>query len=114
MRQIRIKNDFESWREAAREVLAANVSPQDVVFVEGGLEHALLPGLFSGPACGARPVDDRRTEPRRASEAAKRVPREFVTLAKNVACHRDPARWSLRSEEHTSELQSRLHLVCRL
>src|SRR2546429_1330152 len=23
-------------------------------------------------------------------------------------------RWALRSEEHTSELQSRLHLVCRL
>src|SRR2546429_6806758 len=26
---------------------------------------------------------------------------------------REPARWP-RSEEHTSELQSRLHLVCRL
>src|SRR2546429_7231380 len=26
----------------------------------------------------------------------------------------DPARYSQRSEEHTSELQSRLHLVCRL
>src|SRR2546429_1575496 len=25
-----------------------------------------------------------------------------------------PTSWSLRSEEHTSELQSRLHLVCRL
>src|SRR2546422_5283054 len=25
-----------------------------------------------------------------------------------------PEKWSLRSEEHTSELQSRLHLVCRL
>src|SRR2546422_7566672 len=24
------------------------------------------------------------------------------------------SRWSSRSEEHTSELQSRLHLVCRL
>src|SRR2546422_7879594 len=24
------------------------------------------------------------------------------------------AQWDLRSEEHTSELQSRLHLVCRL
>src|SRR5205809_5300719 len=24
------------------------------------------------------------------------------------------ARWTMRSEEHTSELQSRLHLVCRL
>src|SRR2546422_8387754 len=29
--------------------------------------------------------------------------------------HRPAARWrSARSEEHTSELQSRLHLVCRL
>src|SRR2546429_4508752 len=26
----------------------------------------------------------------------------------------DACRWYLRSEEHTSELQSRLHLVCRL
>src|SRR5205809_2153701 len=26
----------------------------------------------------------------------------------------DPEFWSSRSEEHTSELQSRLHLVCRL
>src|SRR5262250_1721750 len=25
-----------------------------------------------------------------------------------------PARWSLRSEEHTSELQSPMYLVCRL
>src|SRR2546422_5319683 len=25
-----------------------------------------------------------------------------------------PERYSMRSEEHTSELQSRLHLVCRL
>src|SRR2546429_2815463 len=25
-----------------------------------------------------------------------------------------PATWCFRSEEHTSELQSRLHLVCRL
>src|SRR2546422_6001269 len=25
-----------------------------------------------------------------------------------------PSQWHVRSEEHTSELQSRLHLVCRL
>src|SRR2546429_2340100 len=33
-----------------------------------------------------------------------------------VGCHDDPfvLRKSSRSEEHTSELQSRLHLVCRL
>src|SRR5256884_4539526 len=28
--------------------------------------------------------------------------------------HNGPAQFSMRSEEHTSELQSRLHLVCRL
>src|SRR3989449_8314962 len=28
--------------------------------------------------------------------------------------HRLLVRWETRSEEHTSELQSRLHLVCRL
>src|SRR5256884_4422089 len=29
-------------------------------------------------------------------------------------CTPGPSRWGTRSEEHTSELQSRLHLVCRL
>src|SRR2546422_6594860 len=30
------------------------------------------------------------------------------------AIHHMPGGWIVRSEEHTSELQSRLHLVCRL
>src|SRR2546429_6057353 len=33
-------------------------------------------------------------------------------LGRVFACSRDNVRW--RSEEHTSELQSRLHLVCSL
>src|SRR2546422_2443157 len=35
----------------------------------------------------------------------------FVVVTVSV---RDQVRQSVRSEEHTSELQSRLHLVCRL
>src|SRR5690625_6137737 len=31
-----------------------------------------------------------------------------------ISTHLDPAKWQPRSEEHTSELQSRGHLVCRL
>src|SRR2546425_2911251 len=31
-----------------------------------------------------------------------------------TGCARAPVRWSLRSEEHTSELQSLAYLVCRL
>src|SRR2546422_8273407 len=47
----------------------------------------------------------RRTRPRRAATAAK--------ASATHATARD-APPSERSEEHTSELQSRLHLVCRL
>ena len=86
MQEVRIQNDFDSWREEARRLLAARVEPSDVVFVEGGMEHALLPGLFTA---------DDSTGPRLASDVAKRVPKEFVTLAKKVTCHRDPVRWNL-------------------
>src|SRR2546422_3677119 len=34
--------------------------------------------------------------------------------SRSIVCHGPPRRSSPRSEEHTSELQSRLHLVCRL
>src|SRR2546422_8312492 len=39
------------------------------------------------------------------------APLRFVGLDNYLALFRDP---QVRSEEHTSELQSRLHLVCRL
>src|SRR3989449_8044307 len=40
----------------------------------------------------------------------------LVAVTPDQFAWRDPATraWTLRSEEHTSELQSRLHLVCRL
>src|SRR2546422_4771990 len=40
--------------------------------------------------------------------------RRPLLLARGVALDRRPRRDDARSEEHTSELQSRLHLVCRL
>src|SRR2546422_5987375 len=46
-----------------------------------------------------------RGEPERANSTLA-WPRLFLMAASNTR--------SLRSEEHTSELQSRLHLVCRL
>src|SRR2546429_5531284 len=45
----------------------------------------------------------------------------YTTLFRSSRCspcarpaHSTTMRWAGRSEEHTSELQSRLHLVCRL
>src|SRR5205809_3655761 len=58
---------------------------------------------------------------RSRSEARRR--RQALVLVPPLACHDDkscvpsmaqPLVPELRSEEHTSELQSRLHLVCRL
>src|SRR2546429_6630172 len=53
---------------------------------------------------------------RRAATAISPIstisPRLSTTQTENPAV--DTARWWRRSEEHTSELQSRLHLVCRL
>src|SRR5205809_1882350 len=37
----------------------------------------------------------------------------MINQAREVFCQRNDF-WLMRSEEHTSELQSRLHLVCRL
>src|SRR2546422_5340760 len=38
----------------------------------------------------------------------------YVTLIRHKPTQDDPLVLNRRSEEHTSELQSRLHLVCRL
>src|SRR5256884_1047240 len=37
-----------------------------------------------------------------------------LVVAGEIGADRDPVVTAVRSEEHTSELQSRLHLVCRL
>src|SRR2546422_4641807 len=63
--------------------------------------HDALPISVLAPAGG----DDRP-----AADAAPRAAVERVLRGSPLRCdHREP-----RSEEHTSELQSRLHLVCRL
>src|SRR5205809_4659471 len=51
----------------------------------------------------ARPINNGQTRDRK--DPLARIIRE---------CTRQRPRWPQRSEEHTSELQSRLHLVCRL
>jgi DNA polymerase len=81
MRQVRIECRFNSWRDAARELLRANVPPEDVMFVPHGLENALLPNLIE-------------TLPVTCQPARLRVSREFVNLAEIVACHTDPSNWS--------------------
>src|SRR2546422_3418791 len=54
---------------------------------------------------------------RKSSRKGKRFSSSSASLVSATATSRAcrfPPEWSARSEEHTSELQSRLHLVCRL
>src|SRR2546422_5948071 len=63
-----------------------------------------------------KPLRLRRRHPR--ASARRRLPQGSLSgLGKDhraLALRRQLGRESKRSEEHTSELQSRLHLVCRL
>ena len=77
---VEIEPTFEGWQQAARALLRENVGPGDVAWREV-------------------PIGSAPSAPSAAStEAAIRVPRAFVDLARGVAIHRDPTRWSLLYE----------------
>ncbi len=92
MREV-VVSSFESWRAAARRLLAQGVAPQDVVWREHA-EPPASPTLFDESA-----EDGTREEPE-VTESASRatetlVPRAFLDLARAVAPHPDPERWGL-------------------
>src|SRR2546429_7143862 len=67
--------------------------PRSTLFPYTTLFRSLMRGPIGGSVAGHQPSGDRRILSKRDQAAASRAS---------------------RSEEHTSELQSRLHLVCRL
>ena len=77
--RVPISRDFDSWRRAARRLLAENVPPPDVAFDDG--TAGLLPGLTDAPDAAD------------GGTSAFRVPKRFVDTAKLAADHRDADRW---------------------
>jgi DNA polymerase len=77
MKEVEIQPTFEAWQAAARGLLGAAIAPGEVAWREGA---------GSGPA------------PVAAARSVARVPRQFIELARQVAGHRDPARWQLLYE----------------
>lgn len=86
MRTIVIESSYEGWRRAARSALADSVAPAEVTFRSADTEHR-EPSLFQHTQGIATPVGD--------TEGRFTVPRAFVTLAEQAACHRDERRWDL-------------------
>jgi probable DNA metabolism protein len=88
------EDDFDGWREAARDLIEAGVPPQAVVWqVAGGQSD-----LFA-------------TDIEHAAGASFAVPRAFISLAKAAICHSDSERfallyamlWKLRSNPRAME-----------
>ena len=98
---------FEQWRDQARGQLLGNVPPERAYWTADSFQG----GLFDTPAAASN-----------ISMPAINIPKEFLSLAKNVACHRDPERWALlyqalwritHGEKHLLQLSTDL-LVHRL
>ncbi len=77
-------DDFDGWRDAARDLAAAHVPPDDVVWQVG----ATPTDLFAGEGNG-RPL------PPPAASTGFTVPRAFLDLARMAVLARDPERFAL-------------------
>jgi DNA polymerase len=86
MRVVEVDREFESWRGVARALLAEGVAPEQVWWQERAEGQGVL--------IGGAATDARQAEPLRGA-AVGSVPREFLDVARRVACYRDPARWGL-------------------
>lgn len=75
-------SSFDDWRLAARRLIAENVPPADIQWTNGIGQ----PSLFEA---------DDEPPPTDHQKFTLSVPKAFVDIAKNVACHHDTLRWSL-------------------
>jgi DNA polymerase len=119
MKEIVFDGTWAGWKRSAREALAAGWSPGAVRWVNRAAAQSEL-GLVSEP--GGADAEG-TAEPSRAFL----VPRAFLALAHEVACHRDEVRWGLlysvlwrltHGEPHLLEVAvdpeiSRLHAMAK-
>ncbi len=75
---------FADWKRAARAALAAGIEPARAAWVDRSRDQTELV-LAEDPPAPENPG---------AASPAVRVPRAFLDLADDVACHRDEARWA--------------------
>ncbi|MDQ2668323.1 MAG: TIGR03915 family putative DNA repair protein, partial [Gemmatimonadota bacterium] len=83
MPQLTFDGTWSGWREAARVALQSGLEPTRAVFRSADdAQHSLLDAVSVELPHEARPRD------------AFNVPKAFLSLGADVACHREPKRWS--------------------
>lgn len=78
MHTVVVAPEYESWRDAAREMLSRGFSPDDLIWGEDPAETNLFPSTHSVAET--------------PSQAPPRVPSAFVDMAQTAATHTDPKR----------------------
>src|SRR2546422_3912486 len=86
------------------------MAPQAFFFFSSRRRHTRCSRDWSSDVCSS----DLSVARTRASGARRSASSSCLNDSRSIATRSKLAREEGRSEEHTSELQSRLHLVCRL
>src|SRR5205809_3966142 len=87
-----------------------------ITFLSLFFDYAPPPYLYTLSLHDALPISAWKSRPSAATicRSASSSSTMTASIAAPIRIRRAPIRRPPRSEEHTSELQSRLHLVCRL
>src|SRR5215203_1372484 len=84
MKQITFNGTFAGWKTAARQALSEGDDPGQTRWIDARSNQRELTLATDEFVLQAAETPSRF-----------RVPREFMTLAAEVSCHRDEARWEL-------------------
>lgn len=82
MRRIQVPPDFAVWRDAARDVLQAGYTPEQIDFQDATQPSPFALLAIEEPAAG-QPIGQ------------PHAPKTFLQTAETVAVHRNPQRWNL-------------------
>ncbi len=75
--------DFAAWRDQARRLLHQQIAPSHIAWQDGqSIQTALT-------------FDDTPALPSQTATTPIKIPKEFMALANDVACHRDAKRWDV-------------------
>ncbi|MET0262147.1 MAG: UdgX family uracil-DNA binding protein, partial [Rariglobus sp.] len=88
--EIWFDGTFADWKRAAREALTAGITPDVARWIDRQSAQAEFSLGVEEPAAFAL-----SSPPASAPTSRFRVPRDFVSLAADVACFRDETRWGL-------------------
>lgn len=91
-------HNFFDWREQARNFIEQNIIPEDIQWHDA---DAAQTSLFASAT---------RT-PTLSPRVTVSVPGKFITLARTVACHRDPQKWALLYQALWRIAQGERHLL---